>query len=154
MSTPHPALESAIVHFAQQPDVTPAEVRQLRATLASDPALTQSLETSAASGALHGFTAAAPGAPNQPVGHYDLANRTMMLPASAFTSATPGASADLHGVLRVQSMVGLRRQIVLRCGRCEAPDHAGHGDQSPGHNEWVARVGRPTEARLHHPCSR
>lgn len=45
MSTPNPALESAIVHFAQQPGVTPAEVSQLRATLASDPALTQSLET-------------------------------------------------------------------------------------------------------------
>ncbi|MET4676308.1 MULTISPECIES: XVIPCD domain-containing protein [unclassified Luteibacter] len=105
MSTPHPSLESAIVRFAQQPGVTPAEVSQLRATLASDPALTQSLETSAASGALHGFAAAAPGSPNQPVGYYDPANRTMMLPASAFTPATPGASADLHGVLRVQSMV-------------------------------------------------
>lgn len=105
MSTPNPALEAAIAHFAQQPGVTPAEVSQLRATLASDPALSHSLETSASSGALHGFAAAAPGAPNQPVGFYDPANRTVTLPTSAFAPASAGASADLHGVLRVQSMV-------------------------------------------------
>lgn len=104
MSNLNPALEAAVIHFGQQPGVTPSEVDQLRATLASDPALTQSLEKSAASGALEKFAPSTPGAPNQPVGHYDPANRTMTLPKSAFTP-NQGISADLHGVLRVQSMV-------------------------------------------------
>lgn len=105
MSSTNPALEAALVNFAQQPGVTPAEIGQLRATLASDPALTQSLEKSAASGALQGFAATAAGAPDKPVGEYDPATRTMTLPTSAFTPSGTSASSDLHGVLRVQSMV-------------------------------------------------
>ena len=37
MATPHPALEAAVAQFAQQPGVSPNEVAQLRAALASDP---------------------------------------------------------------------------------------------------------------------
>jgi hypothetical protein len=105
MATPNPVLEAAIVHFAQQPGVSPAQVSELRAALASDPALTKSLEQSAASGALHGFAPAAPGAPDRPVGDYDPSSGTVTLPASSFTVSGATPTKDLHAVLRVQSMV-------------------------------------------------
>ena len=105
MSTPNPALDAAIEQFSKQPGVTAVEVSQLRATLASDPTLMGSLEKLASAGALNGFATTPPGAPNQPAGHFDPATRTMTLPASAFASSGSTASADLRGVLRVQSMV-------------------------------------------------
>ncbi|WP_049623459.1 XVIPCD domain-containing protein [Frateuria defendens] len=103
MATPHTALDAAVNQFAQQSGVTPAQVSALRAALAADPDVTQRLDAQASNGALHGFAPAAPGAPDQPVGHYDRGAGTMILPASAFPAS--GACTDLGAVLRVQAMV-------------------------------------------------
>ncbi|WP_049622710.1 hypothetical protein [Frateuria defendens] len=103
MSTSHPALDAAVNRFAQQPGVSPAQVAVLRASLASDADLTRHLDSAATSGALHGFAAAAPGAPDRPVGDYNQATGMVTLPASAFSPS--GTGSDLHAVLRVQAMV-------------------------------------------------
>ena len=103
MATPHPALDAAVNQFAQQPGVTPAQVASLRSALSSDPDLSQRLDAEVSGGALHGFSAAAPGSPDRPVGEYDPTTRAMTLPASAFPVS--GASTNLHSVLRVQAMV-------------------------------------------------
>lgn len=105
MATPHPALDAAVNHFAQQPGATPAEVSALRSAIASDADLTQRLETAATTGQLHGFASAAPGAADRPVGDYDRTSGVVTLPASAFSATGAAAGADLHAVLRVQSMV-------------------------------------------------
>lgn len=101
MATPHPALDAAVRQFAQQPGVSPADVSDLRAALSADPSASQRLDTQAASGALHGFALAAPGAPDRPVGDYDRTTGTMTLPSSAFSGPHP----DVGAVLRVQAMV-------------------------------------------------
>lgn len=100
MATPNTALEAAIGHFAQQSGVTPADVAQLRAALASDAELTANLGKSASSGALHGFALSPPGSADRPVGDYDRASGIVTLPASALATST-----DVHAVLSVQSMV-------------------------------------------------
>jgi len=105
MATPHPALDAAIAQFARQPGVSPHEVAQLRAALASDPALTASLGAAASAGALHGFGLSAPGAPDRPVGDYAPGAGIVTLPASAFPAPGAPASSDLHATLRVQAMV-------------------------------------------------
>ncbi|HEY4293663.1 XVIPCD domain-containing protein [Luteibacter sp.] len=105
MATPHPAIDAAVQQFAQQPGVSPADVSALRAALSSDADLTQRLDTAATSGALHGFAPATPGAPDRPVGDYDRTRGVVTLPASAFPATGTAAAADLHAVLRVQSMV-------------------------------------------------
>jgi hypothetical protein len=103
MATRHPALDRAVLQFAQQPGITPAQVASLRAALSSDADLTQRLETQATSGALRGFTQAPSGAPDHPVGDYDPTTGTITLPTSAFPAS--GASTEVHSVLRVQAMV-------------------------------------------------
>jgi hypothetical protein len=105
MATRYPALDAAVASFSQQQGVTPADVSALRAALGSDADLTQRMEAAATSGALHGFAHAAPGAADRPVGDYDRTNGIITLPASAFPSPATPAGGDLHGVLRVQSMV-------------------------------------------------
>ncbi|MBB3229170.1 hypothetical protein FHW69_003824 [Luteibacter sp. Sphag1AF] len=105
MATPHPALEAAVAQFAQQPGVSPHEVAQLRAALASDPALTASLDTAANAGTLQGFGLSAAGAPDRPVGDYAPGPGIVTLPASAFPPPGAPASSDLHAALRVQAMV-------------------------------------------------
>lgn len=103
MATPHPALDAAVNQFSQQPGVTQAQVSALRNALAADPDVAHRLETQAGNGALHGFTPAAAGAPDRPVGDYDRASGNVTLPASAF--AASGPQTDLGAVLRVQAMV-------------------------------------------------
>lgn len=103
MATPHPALDAMVDRFAQQPDVTPAQIASLRSVLSADPDLSQRLDAEVSRGALHRFAASAPGSPDRPVGEYDPTTRAMTLPASVLSA--PGASTDLHSVLRVQAMV-------------------------------------------------
>ena len=67
MAPAHPALDAAVNQFAQQPGVTPAQVSALRAAISSDPDLTRRLDAAATTGALHGFSQAAPGSPDRPV---------------------------------------------------------------------------------------
>jgi hypothetical protein len=105
MATPHPALEAAVVHFAQQPGVSPNEVAQLRSALASDPSLAASLDAAANAGALHGFGLSAPGAPDRPVGDYAPGTGIVTLPTSAFPANGAPPSSDLHAAMRVQAMV-------------------------------------------------
>jgi hypothetical protein len=105
MAKPHPALDAAVAQFAQQPGVSPNEVAQLRAALASDPGLTASLDTAANTGTLHGFGLSAPGAPDRPVGDYAPGSGIVTLPASAFPAPGAPATPDLHATLRVQAMV-------------------------------------------------
>ncbi|MEX1827043.1 XVIPCD domain-containing protein [Luteibacter sp. CQ10] len=105
MATPHPALDAAIAQFAQQAGVSAHEVAQLRAALASDPALTASLGAAASAGTLHGFGLSAPGAPDRPVGDYAPGTGIVTLPASSFPAPGAPASSDLHATLRVQAMV-------------------------------------------------
>jgi len=105
MATPHHALDAAVAQFAQQPGVSPHEVAQLRAALASDPGLAASLDAAANAGTLHGFGLSAPGAPDRPVGDYAPGPGIVTLPASAFPAAGSPASPDLYAALRVQAMV-------------------------------------------------
>lgn len=105
MATHHPALDAAVAQFAQQPGVSPNEVAQLQAALASDPSLAASLDTAAKAGTLHGFALSAPGAPDRPVGDYAPSPGILTLPASAFPAPGGPVSPDLHATLRVQAMV-------------------------------------------------
>ena len=105
MAPAHPALDAAVNQFAQQPGVTPAQVSALRAAISSDPDLTRRLDAAATTGALHGFSQAAPGSPDRPVGEYDRTSGLVTLPTSAFPAAGTTSGGDLNAVLRVQSMV-------------------------------------------------
>jgi hypothetical protein len=105
MATSHPALDAVVQQFSQKPGVTPADVAALQAALSGDANLTQRLDSAAASGALHDFSLAAPGAADAPVGTYDRAAGTVTLPTATLPSGGPAPQADLHAVLRVQAMV-------------------------------------------------
>jgi len=101
MASPNSALEAAIHHFAQQPGVTPADVNQLRAAMASDADLTTNLGKSASSGALNGFALSPAESADRPVGDYDRAVGIVTLP----TSSVRASSTEVRAVLSVQSMI-------------------------------------------------
>ncbi|MCD0253936.1 XVIPCD domain-containing protein [Xanthomonas campestris] len=103
MANANTQLQSILAQFAGRSDVTPDQEAQLRATIASDPDLTQRLNQEAASGHLKGFLPGVGG--SEPLtGSYDKASGIVTLPALD-PGSTPTAS--LRGSLRLQEM-GMR----------------------------------------------
>lgn len=73
MANANTQLQSILAQFAGRSDVTPDQEAQLRATIASDPDLTQRLNQEAASGHLKGFLPGVGG--SEPLtGSYDKAS--------------------------------------------------------------------------------
>lgn len=80
MANANTQLQSILAQFAGRSDVTPDQEAQLRATIASDPDLTQRLNQEAASGHLKGFLPGVGG--SEPLtGSYDKASGIVTLPA-------------------------------------------------------------------------
>ncbi|MCT8358717.1 hypothetical protein NLA05_21065 [Xanthomonas citri pv. anacardii] len=80
MANANTQLQSILAQFAGRPDVSPDQESQLRATIASDPDLTQRLNQEAASGHLKAFVPGVGG--SEPLtGSYDKASGIVTLPA-------------------------------------------------------------------------
>lgn len=102
---PNAALEAALTQFAQQPSVSADQQAQLRNAITSDTQLLRQLNNAAQAGHLQAFVLPAAGSatPNL-VGHYQIQNGVVTLPASAFQPSGTTAGADLKAVLQVQEM--------------------------------------------------
>ncbi|WP_434990791.1 XVIPCD domain-containing protein [Xanthomonas melonis] len=103
MANANTQLQSILVQFAGRSDVSPDQEAQLRATIASDPDLTQRLNRQAATGYLKAFVPGVGG--SEPLtGSYDKASGIVILPAFE-----PGSAPTTHlrGSLRLQEM-GMR----------------------------------------------
>jgi len=100
----NPQLEIALSQFAAQPGVTPAQQAQLRAAVASDARLLESLNQNAAEGHLKGFALPQVGTQPNLAGTYEMASGVVTLPASSFAPTGAVASADLIATLRLQDM--------------------------------------------------
>ncbi|MGV7204179.1 XVIPCD domain-containing protein [Xanthomonas citri] len=100
MANANTQLQSILAQFAGRSDVSPDQESQLRATIASDPELTQRLNQEAASGHLKAFVPGVGG--SEPLtGSYDKASGIVTLPAFEPGSAP---TMNLRGSLRLQEM--------------------------------------------------
>ncbi|MEJ1166243.1 hypothetical protein V9K97_21245 [Variovorax sp. CCNWLW186] len=99
-----PQLDTALSQFAAQPGVTPAQEAQLRAAVASDARLLESLNQNAAEGHLKGFALPQVGTQPNLAGTYEMVSGVVTLPASSFAPTGAVASADLIATLRLQDM--------------------------------------------------
>lgn len=104
MANPNLQLQAALSQFAAQPGVTPAQVAQLRAAIASDAQLLERLNQDAADGHLKGFALWPGGGTSNLAGTYEKASGVVTLPASSFAPTGTAASTDLSAILRLQDM--------------------------------------------------
>jgi hypothetical protein len=99
------ALEAAISHLANQPDVSVVQVQQLRAALSADRVLHEAMRSAAALGVLRGFEVQRLSDSAIPAGLYERSSGVVSLPPVSFALSGHMPTDDLHAVLRVQAMV-------------------------------------------------
>ena len=98
-------LEAAVDQWANQPDVPPAYVEQLRAALAADDHWLELLNEAAKSGLLKEFTTENAGRRESCVGSFDPSTGTLELPEGGFRVTGATRSDDLKATVAFQAMM-------------------------------------------------
>lgn len=99
------ALEAAISRLANQSNVSPDQIQQVRAALIEDQDTLEAMNAAAELGVLRGFDVQRLSGRAIPVGYYEKSTGIVSLSEGSFAPDGHVPNDDLHSVLRVQSMV-------------------------------------------------